>query len=1116
MTANIQVYNLATREKLQDLSNTSIVDLSASSVVKVDLYKEDIKQYVREGNNLVLVLNSGGKILIEDFFVQFNDQPQSQLVLLDEECGFLWFDYNNGAVYFKDITGLEQIVFGKSTNFWPWILGGLLLGGGIAALVDDDDKDPANPTTVTGNDGKGVEDDGAITGTVVAEDKDGVTNPDFTIINPPKNGTATIDPDTGEWSYVPNDDWHGTDSFTVTVTDDKGVETEFVVTVDVDPEQDAFDDSAKTDEDTPITLDVLANDEFEGDNPVITHVNGQPVIEGTTVPVEHGEVTLTGGKLVFKPAPNYAGPVEFEYTAVTDDGIAEDAQVNITVTPVDDGISEPDPNKPTQGNDAGTGPEDTVITGDLDVVDPDGINKPNFTLNTPPEHGTATIDPITGAWSYTPKPDWHGTDSFTVTVTDDQGFTTDIPINVTVEPEQDAFDDSAKTDEDTLITLDVLANDEFEGDNPVITHVNGQPVIEGSMVAVTNGEVTLTGGKLVFQPAPNYAGPVEFEYTAVTDDGIAEDAQVNITVKPVNDPPVAEDDQIKTPEDTPITGTVPATDPDGDDLTFVVGEPPKNGTLIVDPDTGEYTYTPNPDYSGPDEFTVVVTDPDGEETTSTIVVDVRAQDDSEVLYLIEDSGVVTSFTEDDAGTTIVRTSLIDDDVKNDPGIQIAHFRVGDDETIYQPGQEHIIQNYGTIRINSDGTFAFTPAKDFYSEVQGTEIYPPPIVHYTLKDNDGLRETSTVAFHVEGVNDAPVLLDTDVTINSMANALYYFDLDDFEASDVDHDIETATLVLTEGPTNGILEYFNRNAWVRLNEGDRVNYSAVKNGRFRYKPNDATQPSETYDSFKLQPDDGIGGSGLGEEATITIRVLPKQTIVSPNATITGSEGNDVIVGSSSVSQVIHALHGNDFIFSDGINTDSFNFPGRTSPNGSGLDAVIEHLKKNITGGQEPTEKQILQQLLEHPEFFPTTGGADVIYAGAGRDIIFSGGGNDIIHASQGNDVIVSGAGSDTLIYDVLTAHSDNANAGHSVDTWYDFNPSEDTIQFDPNVLLGANADNAAEYIQLTYNAQDKTVTLAIDRDGKQNDFVGYQPLLILENQNMALDLQKMLDDGRIIIG
>lgn len=61
MTANIQVYNLATREKLQDLSNTSIVDLSTSSVVKVDLYKEDIKQYVREGNNLVLVLNSGEK-----------------------------------------------------------------------------------------------------------------------------------------------------------------------------------------------------------------------------------------------------------------------------------------------------------------------------------------------------------------------------------------------------------------------------------------------------------------------------------------------------------------------------------------------------------------------------------------------------------------------------------------------------------------------------------------------------------------------------------------------------------------------------------------------------------------------------------------------------------------------------------------------------------------------------------------------------------------------------------------------------------------------------------------------------------------------------------------------
>ncbi|WP_122902602.1 tandem-95 repeat protein, partial [Acinetobacter sp. B51(2017)] len=340
------------------------------------------------------------------------------------------------------------------------------------------------------------------------------------------------------------------------------------------PEQDAFDDVDSTEEDTPITLDVLANDAFEGTNPVITHVNGQPITEGNTVAVDNGDVTLTDGKLVFQPAPNYAGLVEFEYTAVTDEGVAETAQVNITVTPEDDGPAQPDPNKPTQGNDAGTGPEDTVITGDLDVVDPDGINNPNFTLNMPPQNGTVSIDPATGEWSYTPKPDWHGTDSFTVTVTDDQGFTTDIPVNVTVEPEQDAFDDVDSTEEDTPITLDVLANDAFEGTNPVITHVNGQPITEGNTVAVDNGDVTLTDGKLVFQPAPNYAGLVEFEYTAVTDEGVAETAQVNITVTAVNDAPVSEDDQIETPEDTPITGTVPATDPDGDDLTFVVGEPP--------------------------------------------------------------------------------------------------------------------------------------------------------------------------------------------------------------------------------------------------------------------------------------------------------------------------------------------------------------------------------------------------------------------------------------------------------------------------------------------------------------------------------------------------------------
>src|SRR5690606_19554917 len=78
---------------------------------------------------------------------------------------------------------------------------------------------------------------------------------------------------------------------------------------------------------------------------------------------------------------------------------------------------------------------------------------------------------------------------------------------------------------------------------------------------------------------------------------------VPVTVTPVNDPPVATGTPVTPDEDTPATGTITGSDVDGDTLTYTVTTPPEHGTLVIDPDTGNYTYTPDPDYNGPDGFT---------------------------------------------------------------------------------------------------------------------------------------------------------------------------------------------------------------------------------------------------------------------------------------------------------------------------------------------------------------------------------------------------------------------------------------------------------------------------------------------------------------------------------
>ncbi|KHA62478.1 hypothetical protein NL53_01015, partial [Vibrio variabilis] len=59
-----------------------------------------------------------------------------------------------------------------------------------------------------------------------------------------------------------------------------------------------------------------------------------------------------------------------------------------------------------------------------------------------------------------------------------------------------------------------------------------------------------------------------------------------------NSTPLGNDIQVSTDEDTPVSGQLIATDPDGDNLTFTQTQPPTNGTVTVNPD-GSWTYTPN-------------------------------------------------------------------------------------------------------------------------------------------------------------------------------------------------------------------------------------------------------------------------------------------------------------------------------------------------------------------------------------------------------------------------------------------------------------------------------------------------------------------------------------------
>ncbi|HKG56005.1 MAG TPA: S8 family serine peptidase, partial [Candidatus Limnocylindrales bacterium] len=186
-----------------------------------------------------------------------------------------------------------------------------------------------------------------------------------------------------------------------------------------------------------------------------------------------------------------------------------------------------------------------------------------------------------------------------------------------------AGDDSIVTVEDTAADVDVLAND---------TDADGDQLVVSGTTAPAHGLATVNiDGTIHYAPAPNFAGSDAFDYTVSDGKGGTDTARVSVVVTPVNDAPVAVDDQVSTTLDTAITIDVLAndTDADGDPLTTTHVGNPSVGAAALLPD-GSVRYTPPPGYTGLDAFDYTIADPVGEQSTAIVSVTVTGENHAPV------------------------------------------------------------------------------------------------------------------------------------------------------------------------------------------------------------------------------------------------------------------------------------------------------------------------------------------------------------------------------------------------------------------------------------------------------------------------------------------------------
>lgn len=351
----------------------------------------------------------------------------------------------------------------------------------------------------------------------------------------------------------------------------------------------AEDDTAETDEDTAVLVPVLDND---------TDPNGDALtITSATSP--DGTVEITPEGLVFTPAEDFNGDTTISYTIDDGNGGTDTATVDVVVNPINDA---PDAVDDTHGTDEDTATTVNLLANDTDV-DGDALTVMEATV--PADQGTL-VDNGDGTVTFTPAPDFSGEAVISYTIEDEEGLQDSAIHTINVVPVADApnaEDDTAETDEDTPVTVDVLDNDSDPDGDPLT-------VVEATS---PDGTVEITPEGLVFTPAENFNGPTTISYTVSDPDGNEDTATVTVDVTPVNDAPDAVDDADDTPSGTPVTVDLLAndTDVDGDDLSVVEATvPAEQGTLVNNGD-GTVTFTPAAAFAGTATIAYTITDEEG-------------------------------------------------------------------------------------------------------------------------------------------------------------------------------------------------------------------------------------------------------------------------------------------------------------------------------------------------------------------------------------------------------------------------------------------------------------------------------------------------------------------------
>ncbi len=391
---------------------------------------------------------------------------------------------------------------------------------------------------------------------------------------------------------------------------------------------------------------------------------------------------LVEGETYYFAATAYTETEESDYSSEVIFTVLSSTE---TVPPVVSDIS-------LQGN------EDGPLSGQLYADSPVGTAL-EFTITSQPTHGTLTVEDSSGAFTYSPSPNFSGNDTFSYTATNIAGTSAPSTVTITVVPVNDwpiAANGSFSVIEDSAYSGTLTATD-----------VDGDSLSYTLVAQAAKGSVTVNqNGSFVYTPNQDVSGSDSFTFKAGDGSSESNIATVNIVINPVNDVPVASSANVTTSEDTSYTGQLQGSDVEGDTLSYSLVSQATEGSVVVN-QNGSFTYTPNQDVSGSDSFTFKAGDGSSESNIATVNVTVLAVNEAPTT---SDS----AFSVDQNSEYTGQLSATD----GDGDMLLFSVATGPEK--------------GAVEIASDGSFTYTPTPDSF----GDDLFTFVATDGTLDSNVG--------------------------------------------------------------------------------------------------------------------------------------------------------------------------------------------------------------------------------------------------------------------------------------------------------------------------------------------------------------------------------------------